>query len=354
MHFINQVPDPQITFLNKPTKPNQFYTITNELGLSNHNSDLLAEARRAAECHRNSRQKVQQIIKVGTKFSEIIDVIESSTRIQLKGERNDGIGFPTGLSLNNVAAHFTLNPGDTDIALKESDVLKIDFGTHVNGRIMDSAFTVCFDSKFDNLLLASKEATEVGIKSLGVDVRVRDIGKNIAEVINSYELVLEDEIKSIKPVTNLNGHSIDQYCIHAGITIPNVKNNDTTKITADTFYAIETFATTGNAYVHEIGECSHYILDLINAKPIKNVKNKKILDWIKENIGMLPFCPRYVDYHLQVENGSKVAIKTMAMLKNFEKYPPLLDIQGSHVAQFEHTIWLTEDGKEILTRGDDY
>lgn len=47
-----------------------------------------------------------------------------------------GIGFPTGVSLNNCAAHYTSNPGDTTV-LKYDDVLKLDFGTHVNGRIVD-------------------------------------------------------------------------------------------------------------------------------------------------------------------------------------------------------------------------
>jgi methionyl aminopeptidase len=49
-------------------------------------------------------------------------------------------GFPTGVSLNQIAAHYTSNPGDKTV-LKYDDVLKLDFGTHVNGYIVDSAFT---------------------------------------------------------------------------------------------------------------------------------------------------------------------------------------------------------------------
>lgn len=43
-----------------------------------------------------------------------------------------GIGFPTGCSLNYVAAHYTPNTGDNTI-LQYDDVMKFDFGTHVNG-----------------------------------------------------------------------------------------------------------------------------------------------------------------------------------------------------------------------------
>ena len=74
-----------------------------------------------------------------------------------------GIAFPTGCSLNHVAAHYTPNNGDFT-TLQQGDVMKIDFGTHINGRIVDCAFTVAFDPTFDPLLQAVKDATNAGIK----------------------------------------------------------------------------------------------------------------------------------------------------------------------------------------------
>lgn len=75
-----------------------------------------------------------------------------------------GMGFPTGLCLNNIAAHWTPNPGGKEVILKYDDVLKVDFGVHVNGRIVDSAFTVAFNPVYDNLLAAVKAATNTGLK----------------------------------------------------------------------------------------------------------------------------------------------------------------------------------------------
>ncbi|KKK23404.1 methionine aminopeptidase, type II [Aspergillus ochraceoroseus] len=37
-----------------------------------------------------------------------------------------------------------------------------------------------------------------------------------------------------------------------------------------------------------------------------------------------------------------------------EAYAPLVDIQGSYSAQYEHTILLRETTKEVISRGDDY
>lgn len=52
----------------------------------------------------------------------------------------------------------------------------------MNGRIIDCAFTLTFDPKFDTLLNAVREATETGIREAGIDVRLCDIGEAIEEV----------------------------------------------------------------------------------------------------------------------------------------------------------------------------
>ena len=39
---------------------------------------------------------------------------------------------------------------------------RADFGSHINGHIIDSAFTVAFNPKYDNLLKAVKDATNTG------------------------------------------------------------------------------------------------------------------------------------------------------------------------------------------------
>ena len=48
--------------------------------------------------------------------------------------------------------------------LSHGDVLKVDFGIHVKGRILDSAFTLTWDHTYDKLLEAVKDATDTGIR----------------------------------------------------------------------------------------------------------------------------------------------------------------------------------------------
>lgn len=66
-----------------------------------------------------------------------------------------------------------------------------DFGTQIGGRIIDSAFTVAFNPKYDNLLKAVREATDTGIREAGVDVRLCDIGAAVQEVMESYEVEMD-------------------------------------------------------------------------------------------------------------------------------------------------------------------
>jgi methionine aminopeptidase type II len=159
-----------------------------------------------------------------------------------------GVAFPTGCSLNWVAAHYTPNVGD-DTVLGYDDVMKLDFGTQIGGRIVDCAMTVHFNPRYDPLVAAVKEATDMGIRTAGIDVRMGDVGAAIQEVMESYEVELDGKTYQVKSIRNLNGHSIAPYQIHAGKTVPIVKGGEQTKMEEGEFFAIETFGSTGKGCV---------------------------------------------------------------------------------------------------------
>lgn len=131
------------------------------------------------------------------------------------------------------------------------------------------------------------------------------------------------------------------------------------------FYAIETFGTTGRGYVIEDMECSHYMRDF-NAPhvPLRLPSAKKLFSHISKTFGTLAFCRRW----LERDDGGSFTVnghdgkqqKYLAALKNLcdvglvNPYPPLCDIKGSYVAQYEHTIMLGPRSKEVLSRGDDF
>lgn len=280
------------------------YRTTNEekRHLDRMQDDFLADYRQAAEIHRQVRQDAQRRIKPGQSLIEIAENIEDGVRA-LTGhqglEEGDatiaGMGFPVGLSRNHCAAHYNPNAGNKMI-LEQEDVMKVDIGVHVNGRILDSAFTMAFEPKYDPLLAAVKDATNTGVREAGIDVRMSDIGAAIQEVMESYEIQLNGKTLPIKSIRNLNGHNIGQYQIHGGKSVPIVKSGDQTKMEEGEVFAIETFGSTGKGYVSDDMETSHYakVVDAPNV-PLRVASAKNLLKSITKNFGTLPWCRRFLD-----------------------------------------------------------
>ncbi|XP_076338496.1 methionyl aminopeptidase und isoform X2 [Tachypleus tridentatus] len=329
------------------------YTNEEKKTIENMQQDVYKELRLAAEAHRQTRQHMQKVIKPGMKMIDICEQLENIAR-KLIGENGlqAGLAFPTGCSLNNCAAHYTPNAGDETV-LQEDDVCKIDFGTHINGRIIDCAFTLAYNTKYDKLLEAVRDATNTGIKEAGIDVRLCDIGGAIQEVMESYEVELDGKNYPIKSIRNLNGHSIGPYRIHAGKTVPIVKGGEATRMEEGEFYAIETFGSTGKGYVHDDMEVSHYMKDYdVGHVPLRLGRSKQLLNVINQNFGTLAFCRRWLDRLGQTKY--LLALKDLCDKGIVVPYPPLCDIKGCYTAQFEHTILLRPTCKEVVSRGDDY
>src|SRR6185437_10188440 len=143
--------------------------------------------------------------------------------------------FPVNVSLNEIAAHYTAEPQDP-IQVKDTDVLKIDLGVHIDGYIADTAVTVSYDPKYDQLINTSESTLNEAIKIAKFNTKSGEIGKTIENNINQ---------NGLKPIQNLSGHSLDRYIIHAGKSIPNIKTiGSSFSLINNQEYAIEPFVTT--------------------------------------------------------------------------------------------------------------
>lgn len=320
--------------------------------LNHYNYDAL---RKAAECHRQVRKWAQTVMKPGLELHDFVEELENYTRALLENDGIEaGVGFPTGVSLNHCAAHFTPNPGDR-VYLHEDDVCKLDFGCHVGGRIIDCAFTVAFNPRYDNLIQATQEATNEGLRQAGIDSRFSEIGAAIQETMESFEVELDGKTYKVKAIRNLNGHLIEPYHIHAGKSVPIVRNNETGRMEEGELYAIETFGSTGKGVVHDDGESSHHMIDydmFQKPVPIRDNKSKALLRHIEKKYGSLPWCRR----NLTRDGEAKhlMPLKGLINAGIVVPYPPLCDIKGSYVSQMEHTVLLRPTCKEVISRGDDY
>lgn len=328
--------------------------------------DDYKDFRKAAMVHKQVRKYSQSQLKPGVNLFDFCQDLEDRVRILIEEQGPDqGMGFPCGVSINNVAAHFTPNPGDDPVIVKEGDVIKVDFGTQCHGNIIDCAYTVAFQEKFDPLLEAVKETTNLGLKMAGIDARLDEIGAAIEECMLSHEITLDGQTHQILPVANLSGHNMNKWMVHSGKSVPLVKGGEKIRMEEGEIFAIETFGSTGRGEVTDLeGQTSHYMVAEDGYANLRLESARKLLNHLKKTFKTLAFCPRFID---RPDGGSKFLWGENGRQKNYRgalkslcdngvvvPYPPLADIKGSYVAQWEHTVLLRPTCKEVVSRGDDY
>ena len=323
---------------------------------------------KGGHAHKKVIKEILPQIEENQKLIDIARLIEKSiqkhTNFQDTPEYRlkKGIGFPIGLSINECAAHWTPNPLDTQQTLGKDDLIKIDYGVHYQGCIVDGAYSFSMNPKFQELISVAEEATKLAISSSGADAILGEIGETVEEFIESKEVDIDGKIYPLKSLKDLTGHKIVPWIIHADKCVPNFKCNYPVRMSAGEIYALETFPTTGSGRGQEQNECSHYQLNtellVKEYRELNNIKCQtggKILNPIrldkKENYvyqrivdlyQTLPFCKRW----LGEENINKYQIPLRNLVKKnrIRSFPPINDIPGSWVAQSEKTV-LIEEGK---------
>lgn len=330
-------------------------------------SDVIGSLTAAGQIHKEVRRELQPFLRPGVKLVDIANIIETKTEEltkQLSNYENKpvnkGIGFPVGLAINECAAHFHPAPGSNQI-ITESDIVKIDFGVEVNQWIIDSAFTIYFDNKYDVLAEAVRDATFTGIKNIAVDVSIPEWGADIQEIMEAYEIKLDGKKYPIKAINNLGGHNIMKGIIHGGMFLPSVDMKgyfSSDYRFKEGVYAVETFGSTGQNYVTETAknECNLYRInpDKFSGKLCNELK-PETCDFLKNiytKFKTLPFTDRYIE--LFNINGYKSHLKSLESNKFVHSYPPACVNKGAYTAQYEHTVYIGEAKKIVFSQGEDY
>ena len=270
---------------------------------------------------------------VGKTLYEICETVESEIRT-----RGGKCAFPVNTSLNELAAHYTAEPNDPKV-LTDTDLIKIDLGVQINGFIADTAVSISYDPEFDLLVKTAEESLKNAMSMVKEGVKSSDIGRTIERTVKQNGLV---------PIANLSGHSLEQYTIHAGKSIPNIWSIGSFSLSINETYACEPFVTTSNGlgFVRE-GKIRN-IFGLVSRKKIKNEKANKLLDHIWENFNMLPFALRWITKELD-EKESRPLLDELVKNKIVRAYPVLIEANEQRVAQAEHTFIPTPTGAIITT-----
>ena len=167
------------------------------------------------------------------------------------------------------------------------------------------------------------------------------ISEAIQEVMESYEVELNRKIIPVKAIRNISGHNILRYKIHGDKQVPFVKTRTTQRMEEGDVFAIETFGSTGQAYVRDdLGVYGYGRNEHASAAGLHHASAKSLLKTIDENFGTLVFSRRYLE-RIGVKNYH-LGMRSLVSNGIVQSYGPLVDVPGSYVAQFEHVSMVDE------------
>lgn len=292
-------------------------------------SEEISKLKKAGEIAREAKKLAREITKIGTPLLEIAEKIENKI-LELGGKP----AFPTNLSINEIAAHSTPSYNNET---KAHGLLKIDLGVHVDGFVADTAFSLDLENSEENkkLIETAEICLKNAIRKVELKTTLREIGKVIADVAKE---------NGFQPIINLSGHSIEEYNLHSGITIPNYDNSQEKEI-PEGIYAIEPFVTSGAGKVRDGKPSGIYVVE--KDGQVRDTFAREVLDFIAEEYQTLPFCQRW----LVKKFGSRaiIALKRIEDAGIIHHYAQLIEKDRKPVAQAEHTIILTDKEKIVTT-----
>jgi methionyl aminopeptidase len=294
-------------------------------------NEELEAYRRAGKIAAEVREQARLMVKPGESLLTIAEQAENLIR-----EKGAAPAFPCNISINEIAAHYTPPAGDKN-QVKEGDLVKLDIGAHLDGYIGDTAVTIPV-GRGAELVQAAERALEEGIKCVKPGVDVVEIGGIVEETVKGL---------GFKPIRNLTGHGISRWDLHAGLTIPNVKEeSEGRKLEEGEVIALEPFVTDGDGEVKDLPQV--HIMRFIGDRPLQSRMAVVLLRDIKRLYNHLPFAKRWLSAKVS-RIRLELSLRELIASGVLHPYHVLSEREGSLVAQAEHTLLVTADGCEILT-----
>ena len=325
--------------------------------------------RDAGHVARRTLEAMKLELEPGKSFHEIIESAERY--IHRHGGKP---AFPATIAANDLAAHFTTNHLIEDVEdwqgsmiLEKGDLMKIDYGVHIKGHIGDNAMSVEIGNGNNHTeqIKAAKEARDAAIEVMHPGTPWWKVGAAAAQP--SLDA-------GFQPIRNLCGHQLKPWELHAGVSIPSYACGPDNRgfkgvVEEGGVYAIEPFNTTGKTgMIENIGgrESSNiYRVTGITTSRKARAKGQlkplgaQMARNLEERYGTLPFAERWAFPMLEKpfpdadeesrQSKWNALVKKLISIRFIETYHALRCIDGGTIAQFEHTVHITDGGPEILT-----
>lgn len=270
-------------------------------------------------------------IKSGARLYDVAEEIEKYI-----SERGFSFAFPTNISINDEAAHYTPMQNDLKV-FGDNDIVKLDLGARKDEYLGDSAITIDLSEEHGELVECSKEAVEEAVSIVKAGISMGEIGRAVEAIIKKH---------GFNPIKNLGGHGITRNELHANIFIPSFDNGDLTRLEEGEVIAVEVFVTPGEGFVKD-GDYVQ-IFQKFAGMP-RLASSRDVASFIDKNYKTYPFAMRWLDKNFD-EFKVKSALNELSRMEILESFPVLVERSKGIVAQTEYEMIVEKDSCNVITK----
>ncbi|CAD7926234.1 unnamed protein product [Amoebophrya sp. A120] len=295
------------------------------------------------------------------KKTEEAEEKDSKNKKQDAGKKMEkGIGFPTCVSVNEIAGHMSPLKGESK-PLRSGDIVKVDLGVQIDGFIAQVAHTILLPpgegdspSQKGQLNEAGKVAdrradvVQAAYTAAEAAVRMMQVGNKNTQVTQVIQKSA-DEFKC-QPVAGVLSHLLKRHVIDDEKTILG-KETDTDKVDEFEFevnqaYTLDLMLSSGDGKTKEM-ECRHTVYKRAqeNQYILKTTKARQFISEVGKRFPSLPFSLA----NIEDEQCARVGVSEAKRHQLLHEYPVLAERPGEYIAQFKFTVLLLPGGTKKIT-----
>ncbi|XP_031550715.1 proliferation-associated protein 2G4-like [Actinia tenebrosa] len=280
-------------------------------------------------------------------------ILEETNKVYKKEkEMKKGIAFPTCISVNNCVCHCSPLKSEPDVPLCDGDLVKIDFGVHIDGFIAVVGHTVVVGASKENkitgrkadVLQAAYLASEVAQRMVKPGIENNAITDLVQKVAESFKC---------KPIEGMLSHQLGKNVIDGEKAIiqnpteAQRKEHTKCEFAVHEVYAVDVLISTGDGKTKEKENRTTVYKRTAESYNLKLKASRVFYSEVVSKFGMMPFTLRAFDE----ERKAKMGVVECQKHNLVEPFNVLWDKEGEYVAQFKFTLLLMPNGNIRITQG---
>lgn len=304
-------------------------------------TEVVTKYKAAAEIANAVLAKVVKLCVPGKDIFEICQegdaAIEEACKPLFKQVKIKGIAFPTSISVNNCAGHYSPLKGEST-TLKDGDLAKIDLGVHIDGLMALGAHTTIVSDgplakpvtgRHADAICAAHVAGEAALRLLRPGNKSSQVMEAVQGVAKAFNCT---------PVEGVVSHEIGRFDIE-GEKVIHQQPREGQKVEDVTFeenevYVIDILMSTGEGKVKESEvRTTIYRREMDVNYKLKMKASRYLFNEIEKKYSSLPFSLRAFD-----EQRGRLGITECSNHGLVTPYPVLYEKEGEFIAQFKFTV----------------